>query len=100
MGQFLHANLTLLAAEAAPEPSYWGFATYVVLLVGLLFLLMHLAKKGINNRVFKNPLTQVFEQLYLFIENMCTSVIGKQGVKYVPLIFTLWSMIFAGNVLA
>src|SRR5947209_7069025 len=100
MSHFLSLGLPLLAADEAPEPGYWGFASYLILLLAIVFSLMAIAKTGINTRVFKNGLTQMFEQLYLFIENMCTSVIGKHGAKYIPMIFTLWIMIFTGSVLA
>jgi F-type H+-transporting ATPase subunit a len=100
MGQFLPSALTLFAAEEVGEPSYWGFVCYLILVLGTAFALMAIAKAGINNRVFKKPLTQWFEQLYLFIYNMCTSIIGPGGSKYVTLIMTLWMMIFIGNVLA
>jgi len=103
MGAFLtNLNLPLASAEAseAAEPGYVGLAVYIVLVVGVLFVLMALAKKGLNSRVFKNPITQVFEQLYLFIENMCVGIIGSHGRKYIPMIMTFWMMIFAGNVIA
>ena len=115
MGQFLLNGLTLFAAEegvrhgtgnpltTSPqgfENSFVGFVIYLVVLLASIAVLMVLAKKGINNRVFKNKITQWFEQLFLFIENMCRSVIGPHGVKYVPFIFTLWIVIFCGNVFA
>ena len=115
MGQFLLNGLPQLAAEevtphvsSSPlftvpkefETSFVGYVLYLLLVVGTIFFLMSLAKAGINNRVFKNKITQWFEQLFLFIENMCRSVIGPHGVKYVPFIFTLWIVIFVGNVLA
>lgn len=100
MGQFLHTGLTLFAAEEAGEPSFAGFAFYLIIVLALLFGLIIWGKKGINNRVFKHWLTQCFEQLYLFIENMCRAIIGPHGGKYVPFIMTLWMVIFVGNVLA
>ncbi|MEA2554610.1 MAG: F-type H+-transporting ATPase subunit a [Fimbriimonadaceae bacterium] len=100
MDQFLSIGSTLFAAEGHNEPSYWGFASYLIVVVGFIFVMMTLAKKGINNRVFKNPITQLFEQLFLFIENMCKSIIGPHGIKYVPMVLTLWLLIFVGNTLA
>ncbi|HCD99498.1 MAG TPA: hypothetical protein DER07_00475 [Armatimonadetes bacterium] len=40
------------------------------------------------------------EQLYLFLEGMCLSIIGAHGRKYVPFIATLWLVIFVGNLVA
>ena len=114
MGQFLFSGLTLFAADEVPagtgnplttsptgfENSFLGFVLYLVVLLAIIAGFMFLAKRGINNRVFKNKITQWFEQLFLFIENMCRSAIGPHGEKYVPFIFTLWIVIFCGNVFA
>jgi len=102
MNAFLHAGSSLLAAESgAPEgQSLLGLAFYTVFLFVVLFALMSYAKQGLGVRVFKNPITRLFEQLYLFIENMCISVIGAHGRKYIPLVMSLWMIIFAGNVMA
>jgi len=103
MGALLN-NLYLPLANAeggeAAEPGYVGLAVYIIFVVAILFVLMALAKKGLNGRVFKNPLTQVFEQLYLFLENMCVGIIGPHGRKYIPMIMTFWMMIFTGSVIA
>lgn len=85
---------------SAKEPSIWGLAAYIALVLVILFVLMSYAKKGLNVRVFKNPITSLFEQLYLFIENMCVGSIGQHGRKYIPMMMTFWMMIFVGNVVA
>ena len=72
----------------------------IVFLLIILFALMAYAKKGLNVRVFKNPVTSLFEQLYLFIENMCVNAIGQHGRKYIPMMMTFWMMIFVGNVVS
>ncbi len=114
MGPVLKGLLLLGAEDVTPhasgnplfttpkefETSFVGFVLYLLFVIATIMVLMGLAKKGINNRVFKNKITQWFEQLFLFIENMCRSVIGPHGKKYVPFIFTLWIVIFIGNVLA
>jgi F-type H+-transporting ATPase subunit a len=100
MGQILQSATTLLAVEESAEPSLVGSAIYVLLVVIVVFALMAYAKKDFHNRVFKNWASQCFEQLYLFIENMCIGVIGSSGRKYVPMIFTFWLVIFVGNVAA
>lgn len=100
MGQFLTTGASLLASAEHEGPSYWGLISYVLFVVLILFVLMSIAKKDLKSRVFKNPITQMFEQLFLFIEQMCVSIIGPHGRKYVPLIGTFWLMIFLGNVVA
>lgn len=100
MDQFLTTGTSLLAEAEHEGPSFWGLAAYLVFVVAILFVLMAMAKKGFKDRVFKNPITQLFEQLYLFIEQMCTSIIGANGRKYVPLIATFWMMVFLGSLVA
>jgi len=85
---------------SAGSASFLGTTLYAVLVLAIIFGLLALAKKGINGRVFKNPLTQLSEQLYLFIENMCVGIIGPHGRKYVPFIGTIWLVIFFGNLVA
>lgn len=103
MGEFLSGpGLVLAAAEGGGHsgPSFVGRAIYAAFVIAIIFILLAMAKKGINGRVFKNPLTQASEQLYLFIENMCVGIIGPHGRKYVPMIITFWLVIFIGNLVA
>ena len=95
----LLTNPSALFASAGGA-SFFGTALYVGLVVAFIFGLLAYAKKGINSRVIKNPLTQMSEQMYLFIENMCVGIIGPHGRKYVPFIGTLWLIIFFGNLIA
>jgi F-type H+-transporting ATPase subunit a len=104
MSGFLSTQTMFLASAEGGhkdvQPSFIGTTIYVALVFVILFGLLSYAKKGINGRVFKNPLTQAFEQLYLFLENMCVGIIGAHGRKYIPLIGTLWLVIFVGNLVA
>ncbi|MDX2065698.1 MAG: F0F1 ATP synthase subunit A [Fimbriimonadaceae bacterium] len=77
-----------------------GSLIYILLVVAILFGLMSVAKGGLNQRVFKNRMTSYFEQLFLFIENMCVGIIGPHGRKYIPMIMTFWMVIFVSNVVA
>jgi F-type H+-transporting ATPase subunit a len=93
--------ITLVAASDGHHgPSFIGLMIYVALIVLAIFLFLGQAKKGMGERVFKNPFTQRFEQLYLFIENLCVGIIGSHGRKYVPMILTFWLIIFFGNATA
>ncbi len=98
MGGFLTTQTNLLAAAGAVSPI--GTAIYVGLVLIALFLILGYAKKGLTGRVFKNPLTQASEQLYLFIENMCVGIIGSHGRKYIPMLITFWMVIFVSNIVA
>jgi len=102
MGGILTTSTALFAEAEGHEVtvSFLGVLIYTLLTFGILFLLLELAKRGIKERVFKNWFTQRFEQLYLFLENMCVSIIGPGGRKYIPFIGTLWLVIFVGNVTA
>ncbi len=87
------------AAESSHEPSVLGQAIYIALVFVILFALMAVAKKGFTSRVFTNRISWLFEQVYLFIQNLCIGTIGPHGKKYVPMMMTLWLVIFLSNIL-
>ncbi|MDR3691242.1 MAG: F0F1 ATP synthase subunit A [Fimbriimonas sp.] len=97
LGQTLFAAANSGPVEGA---SFLGLAVYFGLLLAILAGLMAYAKRGFGVQVFKNPITVLFEHLYLFIENMCVGSIGPNGRKYIPYIMTLWMVIFLSNVMA
>jgi F-type H+-transporting ATPase subunit a len=97
MSDFYFVSSELLAAGGV---SFVGTFSYVILTLGILFGLLNYAKQGLNQRVFKNPLTSCGEQLFLFIENMCVGTIGAHGRKYVPMMMTFWLVIFVSNVIS
>jgi F-type H+-transporting ATPase subunit a len=39
------------------------------------------------------------ELLYEFVRNMCVDTIGEEGLRYFPLVFTLFSFILLGNLI-
>lgn len=80
--------------------SWAGLFVYVGIALALMFFALTRAKSGLNNRVFKNWWTQRFEQLYLFLENMCVGIIGPHGKRYMPFIMTFWLVIFFSNLVA
>jgi F-type H+-transporting ATPase subunit a len=107
MGQFFLYSSSLLAeaggdatAEHGPLFHLVQLGFYLLLTLVIMFGLMAWAKQGLNARVFKKPITSAFEQLYLFIENMCVGTIGPHGRQFIPFIMTIWMVIFTGNVLA
>lgn len=80
--------------------SFLGLGVYFALVLAIILATMAYAKKGLNKRIFYNFIAQCYEQLYLFIENMCVGIIGPHGRKYMPMILTFWLVIFVGNVVA
>ncbi|CAN5575456.1 F0F1 ATP synthase subunit A [soil metagenome] len=80
--------------------SFAGLFVYLAITIIIVFAFLSSAKKGFVDRVFLRKPAQLAEQLYLFIEQMCVGTIGPHGRKYIPLIITLWLMIFTGNALA
>src|SRR5687768_16466702 len=91
---------SLLASTGGEHVSIgWGMFVYSGIVLVALFTFIFLVRAGLKGRVFKNPVTQMGEQLYLFVETLCISVIGSHGRKYVPFIATLWLMIFVSNVM-
>lgn len=99
---------TLLAnvepAVAEKEADTWVSAPnvffYFAFVLFVMFATIHIAKKGVNGRVFKGWLAGAAEQLYLFIENMVVGTIGPNGRKYMPFIATFWLVIFFSNVIS
>lgn len=89
-----------LLASAEGGLSFVGLGLYILLVLAILWVFMVRAKKDLPNRVFTNPAAQLFEQLFLFIENMCVGTIGAHGRKYIPMIMGLWCVIFLGNTIA
>ncbi|MEI7987214.1 MAG: F0F1 ATP synthase subunit A [Armatimonadota bacterium] len=73
---------------------------YFAFVLAVMFLTIHIAKKGVNGRVFKGWLAGAAEQLYLFIENMVVGTMGAGGRKYMPFIATFWLVIFFANVIS
>lgn len=98
---FTTGTIPLANAEGGHHgPSYWGLIFYIGLALLILLGLMAWAKKGFSTRVFTNAPARLFEQLYLFIENLCIGIIGERGKKYVPMMFVFWSVIFVSNVIS
>ncbi|MBL8059713.1 MAG: F0F1 ATP synthase subunit A [Chthonomonas sp.] len=89
------------AADAGHHAvSYTGVMVYVGFVIAILIVCMVLAKKGLNNRFFKNKITASFEQLYYFIENLAVGIIGPHGRKYIPMLMVFWLMIFVSNLVS
>jgi F-type H+-transporting ATPase subunit a len=98
-------GLRMLAADdhgghskAPTTMTLWGVAVYFAIVLFIIVGLMAIGKRGFSNRVFTNPVSWCFEQLYLFIQNLAVGIIGSHGSKYVPMVMVFWMVIFVGNV--
>jgi F-type H+-transporting ATPase subunit a len=80
--------------------SFFNICIYFAFVLIVMFVAIHIAKKGVNGRVFKGWLAGSAEQLYLFIENMVVGTMGAGGRKYMPFIATFWLVIFFSNVIS
>lgn len=105
MQDFLGIGSHLLASASESgggevEISFLGLFVYFIAILIFLWIVMGMARKGFNNRVFSTRPARWFEQLYLFIENMVLGVVGPHGRKYIPMILTFWVVIFLSNVVA
>lgn len=110
MDQFLNLSTNLLAAAEKEAhgggggehhgASFFGLAVYTAFVLIIIAAFLIAARRGMKDRVFKNPWTQRFEQIYVFIESLCLNTIGPHGRKYIPFITTLWLVVFVSNLVA
>ncbi|MEI8281491.1 MAG: F0F1 ATP synthase subunit A [Armatimonadota bacterium] len=83
--------------EIVSFANVFGYFAFVLI---VMFVTIHIAKKGVNGRVFKGWLAGAAEQLYLFIENMVVGTMGPKGRQFMPFIATFWLVIFFANVIS
>jgi len=76
----------------------WGIFAYVGIVLFLILSFVFSAKSGITSKTPQKYTTKMAEHLYLFMENVCVSVIGAHGRKYMPFLLSLWMFIFVSNV--
>lgn len=88
---------SFLAAEEI-EPKMWVFA-YAAFLVVIIFGVAAVAKKGFRPAVFVGFPAKCSEQLYYFLNNMASDLMGQAGTKYTPLLYNLWVYVFFANVM-
>jgi F-type H+-transporting ATPase subunit a len=79
--------------------AWWGPVVWLGLIFVAIAVLLRVALGGAKQNVPRNPLTRLAEHVYLFIENMCVSVIGPHGKKYVTLVITVYLLILFSNLL-
>lgn len=91
----------LAAAEGGHGGGTWW--SPIVYSVFVFFLIVVAATIAVGEarraRIPRNAVARVMEHVYLFIENMCVSVIGPHGTKYVPFVSTIFLFILLSNLL-
>ncbi|MDD2705581.1 MAG: F0F1 ATP synthase subunit A [Acidocella sp.] len=78
-GHFTNSNETMLASA--------------VIIVGLFALGLR------RHALVPGRLQSLVEILYEFVRNMCVDTIGEEGLRFFPLVFTIFSFILLGNLL-
>lgn len=79
---------------------------YTGLVVAIVFGVLTVAMGNVRaaqksgTPVFRKLFGALFEQVYLFISQMCVATVGPHGRKYVPMILTFWLIIFVSNSVA
>lgn len=97
--QYFRLSGTLAAAsEGGGGHLTWGIFVYSGIVMAIILVLIGIARSGMKGRTFKNPVTLMAEQAFLFAENLCVSVIGEHGRRYTGMILGLWLLIFVANV--
>jgi F-type H+-transporting ATPase subunit a len=89
----------LAKAEGGHDVAWWAPVAWMVLAFVIIAVLLRAALSGARTNVPKNPITRLAEHVYLFIENMCLSVIGPHGKKYVTLVLTVYLLILCSNLM-
>lgn len=72
---------------------------WLVVAFMLIAVFFRLALSGARQNVPRNPITRLGEHVYLFIENMCLSVIGPHGRRYVTLVLTVYLVVLTSNLM-
>lgn len=93
----LGSTLPGLLSAAGPGVSPWSIFIIFGFVLAVIFVLLHFGRQGFKGHAFTNPISGMLEQLYLFLRNMALSIIGPHGEKYVPMLATLWLIIFVSN---
>ena len=90
-------SLFLLAETAHAEGEWWTPIFWTAIVFVLILILGRIAVSHAREKRARNPITLLAEHVYVFIENMCVSVIGPHGRKYIPFVFTIYLVVLFSN---
>src|SRR5206468_2165302 len=86
-------------AEGGQAAAWWAPIFWLTVVFVAIAVLLRIAVSGARENVPRNPITRAAEHVYLFIENMCASVIGPHGKKYVTLVLTVYVVVLCSNLM-
>jgi F-type H+-transporting ATPase subunit a len=95
--QFEIHDLLPLFTIAGREIRFTNSAFYMLVSVALIFLLMLAATR--QRRLVPARLQSFAEMIYEFVANMIRSTAGEEGMKFFPLVFSLFMFILISNVI-
>lgn len=95
--QFIVTPVFPLPAIAGQDLSFTNASAYMVLTVALVSGFMILGSR--KRRLVPGRVQLVAELLYQNIENLVISSIGKEGMRFFPLVFSLFSFILVANMI-
>ncbi len=76
----------------------WYIFVYSGIVMASILLFAMFSRRDMGKPIPKNIFTKLAEHLYVFVENMCLSIIGSHGRKYISFVMSLWLIIFTCNV--
>jgi F-type H+-transporting ATPase subunit a len=94
LGQF---RLTTGLGPIGHAVNFTNSNEMMVVAAGIIIVLFALGLRA--RAVVPGRLQSLVEMIYEFVRNMCVDTIGPEGVKFFPLVFTLFSFILLGNLL-
>lgn len=92
-------NQLILAEAEAVQAAWWGPLVWTVLAFIIVLFLGRIAVRHAREKLPTNPITLLAEHVYFWIEDMCVSVIGPHGRKYIPFIITIYLLVLTSNIL-
>lgn len=95
--QFVIHDLLPLFTIAGREIRFTNSAFYMLISVALTLLLMLVTTR--DRRLVPTRLQSFAELIYEFVANMIRSTAGEEGMKFFPLVFSLFMFILVSNVI-
>ncbi len=99
MEKYFLSALTTMSHGSIHEGVGWNIFYYSGMVFITILIFAWLARLGFTSGIPRSLPTKLAEHLYVFIEDMCLSVIGPHGRKYISYIMGLWLIIFTSNTL-
>lgn len=79
------------------DVSFTNASLFMVLVTGLICLLLHLGTR--KRRLVPSKGQLLCEELFRFVSSLLTDNVGKDGLKYMPYVFSLFVFILGANLM-